>query len=322
MKARPWLTVPGLTVLAVALAWTEAMAQNPQATPPPQQEPQPAFVRYVLGSREVQGILGGEVRSTGNEAMGHIADIIVDGEGNFASRHHRFRRLPGHRQPQDRRRLGRAALRSASQQRYSIASSSAASRSRLHRNTSRANRSSSLEPIGHPRADPLMKPYRRHPSRSRLVRLFVADVQTGFGPFVAVYLTAREMDAGRYRSRPFHVAASWRWSDKFRAAPCWTVGRCGRLVAGIAVALISASAIAYAGWPTLPVSSLRPPSCTRRQVACSAPPSPPSAWVSSARRDRRAARAQRALCLDRRRPCRRASWALSAVSSKTRSVFM
>ena len=35
----------------------------------------------VLGSREVQGILGGEVRSTGNEAMGRIADVIVDGEG-------------------------------------------------------------------------------------------------------------------------------------------------------------------------------------------------------------------------------------------------
>jgi hypothetical protein len=80
MKARPWLTVPGLTVLAVALAWTEAMAQNPQATPPPQQNASPPSVT-VLGSREVQGILGGEVRSTGNEAMGRIADVIVDGEG-------------------------------------------------------------------------------------------------------------------------------------------------------------------------------------------------------------------------------------------------
>ena len=80
MKARPWLTVPGLTVLAVALAWTEAMAQNPQATPPPQQNASPPSVT-VLGSREVQGILGGEVRSTGNEAMGRIADVLVDGEG-------------------------------------------------------------------------------------------------------------------------------------------------------------------------------------------------------------------------------------------------
>ena len=80
MKARPWLTVPGLTVLAVALAWTEAMAQNPRATPPPDQSATPPSVT-VLGSREVQGILGGEVRSTGNEAMGRIADVIVDGEG-------------------------------------------------------------------------------------------------------------------------------------------------------------------------------------------------------------------------------------------------
>jgi hypothetical protein len=35
----------------------------------------------VLGSHEVQGIMGGEVRSMGNESMGRIVDVIVDGEG-------------------------------------------------------------------------------------------------------------------------------------------------------------------------------------------------------------------------------------------------
>lgn len=29
----------------------------------------------------MQGILGGEVRSMGNDSMGHIVDVIVDGEG-------------------------------------------------------------------------------------------------------------------------------------------------------------------------------------------------------------------------------------------------
>lgn len=35
----------------------------------------------VIGSREVQGILGNEVRSQNNESMGRIVDVIVDGEG-------------------------------------------------------------------------------------------------------------------------------------------------------------------------------------------------------------------------------------------------
>jgi hypothetical protein len=35
----------------------------------------------VIGSKEVQGILGNEVRSVNNESMGRIADVIVDGEG-------------------------------------------------------------------------------------------------------------------------------------------------------------------------------------------------------------------------------------------------
>jgi hypothetical protein len=75
MNARLWLTV-----LAGALAWTPAMAQNPPAAPPAGETTIPPSVT-VLGSREVQGIMGGEVRSTGNEAMGRIVDVVVDGEG-------------------------------------------------------------------------------------------------------------------------------------------------------------------------------------------------------------------------------------------------
>jgi hypothetical protein len=76
MNGRPWLTV-----LAVAFAWTPAMGQNPPAAPPPtDQSTNPPSVT-VLGSHEVQGILGGEVHSLNSETMGRIADVIVDGEG-------------------------------------------------------------------------------------------------------------------------------------------------------------------------------------------------------------------------------------------------
>src|SRR5450755_410193 len=75
MNARPWLTV-----LAIALAWAPAMAQTPPAAPPADQTTSPPSVT-VLGSREVQGILGVEVHSTSNETMGRIVDVIVDGEG-------------------------------------------------------------------------------------------------------------------------------------------------------------------------------------------------------------------------------------------------
>jgi hypothetical protein len=35
----------------------------------------------VLGSKEVQSILGSEVRSAADEDMGRIGDVLVDGEG-------------------------------------------------------------------------------------------------------------------------------------------------------------------------------------------------------------------------------------------------
>jgi hypothetical protein len=75
MNARPWLAV-----LAIGFASTHAMAQNTHAAPSTDQSTIPPAVT-VLGSREVRGILGGEVRSTTNEAMGRIADVVVDGEG-------------------------------------------------------------------------------------------------------------------------------------------------------------------------------------------------------------------------------------------------
>jgi hypothetical protein len=71
---------PRLTVLAVALAWIPAVTQSTLAAPSTDQNTSPPSVT-VLGSHEVQGIVGGEVRSTSNETMGRIVDVIVDGEG-------------------------------------------------------------------------------------------------------------------------------------------------------------------------------------------------------------------------------------------------
>ena len=53
-----------------------AMAQNPQNPEPPGQ---PSVT--VLGSKEVQSIVGSEIRSAADEDMGRIVDVLVDGSG-------------------------------------------------------------------------------------------------------------------------------------------------------------------------------------------------------------------------------------------------
>ncbi len=74
----------GRVILAVALigpgvAAGPVTAQNvPDSTAAP---PAPPTSVTVLGSQEVQGILGREIRSTADENMGRIVDVLVDGEG-------------------------------------------------------------------------------------------------------------------------------------------------------------------------------------------------------------------------------------------------
>jgi PRC-barrel domain len=53
-------------------------AETPAAAPPSATEP-PAVT--ILNNHEVEGILGREVRSTADENMGRIADVIVDRGG-------------------------------------------------------------------------------------------------------------------------------------------------------------------------------------------------------------------------------------------------
>lgn len=56
-------------------------APTPVPPPPPASLPATAPSVTVIGAQEARGILGNDVRSTANEDMGRIVDVIVDGEG-------------------------------------------------------------------------------------------------------------------------------------------------------------------------------------------------------------------------------------------------
>jgi MFS family permease len=97
-----------------------------------------------------------------------------------------------------------------------------------------------------------MRPSRRSLRGLDWFAFFVADVQTGFGPFVSVYLTAEkwtQVDIGLVLS----VAGVVSLLGQIPAGRLLDAARSERLVAAVAVGLISISAIAYAGWPIFPI---------------------------------------------------------------------
>ena len=65
-----------LIVLAATVQVAFAQAPPPQNSEPPGQ---PSVT--VLGSKEVQAIVGSEIRSAADEDMGRIVDVLVDGSG-------------------------------------------------------------------------------------------------------------------------------------------------------------------------------------------------------------------------------------------------
>jgi MFS family permease len=93
-----------------------------------------------------------------------------------------------------------------------------------------------------------------HPSPRSLRGLdwfifFVADVQTGFGPFVSVYLTAQkwtQIDIGLVLS----VAGLVALAGQMPGGALVDAARSERRVAGIAIAVIALSALAYAAVPS------------------------------------------------------------------------
>jgi MFS family permease len=81
---------------------------------------------------------------------------------------------------------------------------------------------------------------------------FVADVQTGFGPFVAVYLTAQkwtQVDIGLVLTAGSLVALV----GQMPGGALVDAARSERRVAGFAIAAIAISALAYASWPIFAV---------------------------------------------------------------------
>jgi MFS family permease len=81
---------------------------------------------------------------------------------------------------------------------------------------------------------------------------FLADVQTGFGPFVAVYLTTQkwtQVEIGFVLSIGGVVALI----GQMPGGAIVDGARSERLVAGLAIATIGVSALGYAAWPIFPV---------------------------------------------------------------------
>jgi predicted MFS family arabinose efflux permease len=81
---------------------------------------------------------------------------------------------------------------------------------------------------------------------------FLADVQTGFGPFVAVYLTTQkwtQVQIGLVLS----IGGIIGLIGQMPGGAIVDAVRSERLVAGIAVGTIAAAALGYAVWPILPV---------------------------------------------------------------------
>jgi predicted MFS family arabinose efflux permease len=94
------------------------------------------------------------------------------------------------------------------------------------------------------------------PSQRSLHRLdwfvfLVADVQTGFGPFVSVYLTTQQwtqVEIGLVLS----VSGIVSLVGQVPGGALVDAVRSVRIVAGVAVSLIAASALVYATWPIFP----------------------------------------------------------------------
>jgi hypothetical protein len=73
----------GIAGLATAWAQNNPPPSPQQSTAPPAapKEPAPPPSVTVIGARDAHGVLGREVRSTTDEDMGRIVDVIVDRSG-------------------------------------------------------------------------------------------------------------------------------------------------------------------------------------------------------------------------------------------------
>src|ERR1700704_1335805 len=112
--------------------------------------------------------------------------------------------------------------------------------------------------IGGEGGPPLQQPQTRGPPSRESLRglnwfiFFLADVQTGFGPFIAVYLTTQkwtQVEIGLVLS----IGGLIGLIGQIPGGAIVDAARSERLVAGLAVATIGISALGYAAWPIFPV---------------------------------------------------------------------
>jgi MFS family permease len=106
-----------------------------------------------------------------------------------------------------------------------------------------------VEPVA-PRKKPPPSPRSQHGLDWFI--FFLADVQTGFGPFVAVYLTTQkwtQVEIGFVLS----IGGIIGLLGQMPGGAVVDAARSERVVAGFAVAAIGTSALAYALWPIFPV---------------------------------------------------------------------
>jgi len=76
------MAMAAAALLLLTVALTGAMAENDtDKTEPPPAGDTTAPEVTVLNKHEVEGVLGREVRSSTDENMGHIVDVLVDREG-------------------------------------------------------------------------------------------------------------------------------------------------------------------------------------------------------------------------------------------------
>ncbi|WP_024518526.1 MFS transporter [Bradyrhizobium sp. Tv2a-2] len=95
------------------------------------------------------------------------------------------------------------------------------------------------------------------PSRQSLRGLdwfifFLADVQTGFGPFIAVYLTTQKWTQAQI-GLVLSIGGIVGLIGQMPGGAIVDAARSERLVAGLAIATIGFAALGYAAWPIFPV---------------------------------------------------------------------
>jgi len=104
---------------------------------------------------------------------------------------------------------------------------------------------------------PVPLPEKPHPSQRSLHGLdwfifFLADVQTGFGPFIAVYLTTEKWTQSQI-GLVLSIGSVIGLLGQMPGGAIVDAARSERLVAGLAIATIGCVALAYAAFPIFPV---------------------------------------------------------------------